>query len=271
MPGPAPLRLAANLTYLFTELPMSARFEAAAEAGFQGVEIPFPYDLSARDLARAARAAGVEFVAMATPPPNWTGGPRGFAARPGGEARFRSDFERALRYAEVLGARRLHILGGLAAGPDSRVVMLENLAWAAARAPHIGLMLEPVSPEALPGVFLDDLDLALALIAEVGAPNLGLQFDCWHIAALTGDLPGAWDRAAPKVRHVQVSGWPDRAEPDAGIDLPALQARMQGAGYAGWLAAEYAPRRGTVAGLGWMAALRGAAVLRSGTRPENVP
>jgi len=36
------IKLAANLTMLFTEIPFMQRFEAAASAGFRGVEFLFP-------------------------------------------------------------------------------------------------------------------------------------------------------------------------------------------------------------------------------------
>ena len=36
-------KFAANLTMLFTELPFLDRFSAARQAGFSGVEYPFPY------------------------------------------------------------------------------------------------------------------------------------------------------------------------------------------------------------------------------------
>lgn len=248
------MRLAANLTYLFTELPMLDRFAAAAEAGFGGVEILFPYDLSARGLGQAAREAGLDFVTMAAPPPNWAGGPRGFAAQPGAEGRFRSDFQRALRYGEVLGTHHIQILPGPAAGPPAHDTLLRNLDWAARRAPHASIVIEPVSGADLPGAFLDSLDLAIDCITRVEAPNLGLQFDCWHLQAITGDLLAAWDRAAPMVRHVQISGWPGRNEPLPGgaIDYDTLLSRMVKTGYSGWIAAEYAPARGTQTGLGWM-------------------
>jgi len=38
------LRFSANLSFLFQELPLRERFEAAAAAGFQGVEYMSPYD-----------------------------------------------------------------------------------------------------------------------------------------------------------------------------------------------------------------------------------
>ena len=107
---------AANLTYLFTELPMQQRFAAARRAGFQGVEILFPYDLAVKELVRCAEATGLEFVLLNSPPPNWAGGPRGFAAEPGNEARFRSDFDRAIRYAQALDVQHVHIMAGRAEG-----------------------------------------------------------------------------------------------------------------------------------------------------------
>ena len=103
---------AANLCTLFTELPLPARIAAAAEAGFDGVEIPYPYDSPAIEIRNALGQAQMPVVLMAAPPPNYTGGTPGFAAQPGGEERFRHDFRRALRYAQTLKARHLHILSG---------------------------------------------------------------------------------------------------------------------------------------------------------------
>ena len=246
-------RLAANLTYLFTELPMMRRFAAARRAGFDGVEILFPYDLAARELAQGAQAAGLAFVLMNTPPPNWAGGPRGFAAEPGNEARFRSDFDRALRYAEALGTEHLHIMAGKAAGTQARRTMVANLAWAAARAPRLSLTIEPINPEDMPGYFLDNFDLAAEILAEVGAPNLGLQFDAYHARVIHGDVLELWQRMAPLVRHVQIAGHPGRHEPDgADGESHAFLRALDQSGYRGWVSAEYVPRGSTEAGIGWV-------------------
>ena len=138
-------RFAANLTMLFTELPLQQRFAAAAAAGFEGAEILFPYDIAVSDLSRAAIRAGLEIVLINCPPPNWAGGPRGFAAQPGMEDRFRHDFVRALRVAESLRARHIHIMAGKAEGARADAAFLDNLAWAAARAPHASLTIEPIN------------------------------------------------------------------------------------------------------------------------------
>ena len=246
-------RFAANLTMLFTDLPMLDRFAAAADAGFAGVEILFPYDIPARDLSRAAIAAGLEFVLMNTPPPNWAGGPRGFAAEPGREDRFRSDFDRALRFAGVLRTRHIHIMAGYAQGPEARQTFIRNLAWAAERAPHVSLTIEPLNPIDQPGYFLADFDVAADLIAQIGATNLGLQLDTYHAQLITGDAMAVWRRHAGITRHIQIAGVPGRHEPSGGmIDYPGFFAALDRSGYRGWVSAEYEPAGLTAKGLDWL-------------------
>ena len=41
------IRLAANISTMFTELPFAERIEAAAKAGFRAVECQFPYVVGA--------------------------------------------------------------------------------------------------------------------------------------------------------------------------------------------------------------------------------
>ncbi|WP_295044265.1 TIM barrel protein [uncultured Paracoccus sp.] len=246
-------RFAANLTMLFTELPMLDRFAAAAQAGFEGVEILFPYDIPPRDLSRAAIAAGLDFVLMNTPPPNWAGGARGFAAEPGLEDRFRSDFDRALRFAEGLRARHIHIMAGYAQGDAARETFLRNLGWATQRAPHVSLTIEPLNPVDQPGYFLADFELASDLIAQVGAANLGLQFDSYHAQLITGDAMAVWRRHAGIIRHIQIAGLPGRHEPQGGmIDYPGFFAALDQSGYKGWVSAEYTPAGLTAQGLDWL-------------------
>ena len=253
-------RFAANLTTLFTELPMTERFRAAANAGFAGVEILYPYDLAIKDLYRAAVSAGVEMVLINTPPPNWAGGPRGFAAIPGLEQRFRRDFDRALRVAEALKARHMHVMAGKAQGADAYETFLNNLAWAVDRAPHISLTIKPMNAIDVPGSFLTSYDLALEILDEVGAPNLGLQFDSYHAHVITGDAQATLERVLPQLRHVQIANPPGRSEPGPGpIDFDRLLATLAASDYRGWVSAEYHPVRQTEAGLGWLARYGGTA------------
>jgi len=247
---------AANLSMLFREVPLLDRIDAAREAGFEAVELLFPYDDPVPRLRQTLEAAGLPLVLFNAPPPNWTGGPRGFAALPGGEARFRHDFTRALRYASVLEPRILHVMAGAAKGDSARRVFIENLTWAAAQAPPgLTLTIEPINAIDMPGYFLNDFDQAAAILDAVGAPNLALQFDAYHAHRITGDVMGTWAAHGHRAAHVQVAGAEGRHEPgrDGAIDYPAFFARLDADGYRGYVSGEYIPAgRTTGAGLGWM-------------------
>jgi len=246
-------RFCANLTLLFNEHPLLERPAAAAAAGFDAVEILFPYDENGADLKRALDGAGMPLALINAPPPNYAGGSRGFAAIPGGEERFRHDFRRALRYASVLSARHIHIMAGTAEGPEAADTMVRNLDWAAAQAPEQSLTIEPINPHDMPGYFLDDFSVALALLDEVGAPNLHLQFDAYHAHRITGDVPGTWTAVRDHVAHVQIAGHPGRSEPVGGeIDYPAFFALLDADSYDGWVSGEYTPAGRTEDGLGWL-------------------
>ncbi|WP_296423198.1 TIM barrel protein [Yoonia sp.] len=255
-------KFCANLTWLFTEMPFLERFAAAKDAGFDAVEVLFPYDVNAQDIVHALSRCGLKMALINCPPPNYTGGDPGNAAVPGAQERFRHDFMRALRYAKTLGAQHLHVMAGAAEGDVARSVFVDNLRWAAAEAPKQSLTIEPIDAVSMPGYFLDDFGLARDVITAVGAPNLHLQFDAFHAARITGDVIGTWAAMRDLVVHVQVAQTPhrdepDRDEPDRGqIDYPAFFAALDAQGYAGWVSGEYKPRADTVAGLGWLRTAR---------------
>jgi len=246
-------RICANLTFLFKEYPFLERFDAAADAGFDGVEILFPYDDPAPEILRRMQATGLPLALINAPPPNYTGGPRGFAAVPEVKDRFRRDFGRVLRYAERLHPQHIHIMSGDVKGDAARDTFIENLAWAAAQAPDQSLTIEPLCGVALPDYYLNDFDLALEVIGCVNAPNLSLQFDTFHAQMLTGDAVATWHRCALHTRHVQIGDTPKRGAPGTGdVDFTAFFAALRDTGYDGWISAEYNPGNVTPPSLGWM-------------------
>jgi len=247
-------KFCANISFLWKDLPIANRILAAAGAGFGAVEILFPYDDPVPDIQQALSRTGLTLALINCPPPNYTGGPRGFAAVPDDRQRFRSDFRRSLRYAKTLGAQHLHIMSGAAQGGAAEATLIENLQWACAEAPEQSLTIEPINPHDMPGYFLDDFDLAARVIAAVGADNLGLQFDAYHAHRITGDVAGTWAVHRDLVRHVQFADHPGRHEPGSGeIDLTGFFDRLDAEGYDGWASAEYAPAGKVEDGLGWMA------------------
>ena len=242
----------AGLGALWTELPMMERPAAAARAGFEWVEIPSPYGLNAADLRRELVRCGLRLALLACPPPNYAGGPRGFAAVPGVEGRFRRDLARALRYAELLRPRAVQIVAGRAKGPEAHATLVANLAWAATQAKGPRLTIEPAA-SADDGAFLRDYAQAEAILDEVGASNLTLQFDAAHAQVITGDALAAWMAHGGRVGHAQFADAPGRGAPGTGtLDFAALFAAIDASGYDGPVCAEYRPEGRTERTLGWL-------------------
>ncbi len=247
-------KFAANISLLFAELPYLERFQAAAEAGFKAVEILFPYELAAKETRRALLANGLELVLINAPPPNYTGGEPGYAAVPGGEARFQSDIRRVLRYADVLKPGLIHIMSGYASGPEALDCFVRNLQWAADTAPNQAFTIEPLNSVSQPGYFLNDYDLAAEVLDRVDRPNLGLQYDSFHSEMIHSDPLGIWDRFHNRVIHAQIGAAPHRSEPGSGdLDFQTLFKAMEVSGYEGWVSAEYTPSTAlTSSSLDWM-------------------
>jgi hydroxypyruvate isomerase len=253
-------RFAANLSMLFTEVPLLARFERAARAGFRAVEFQFPYAEPAAAIRSALDASGLENVLFNLPPGSWDAGERGLGAQPGREREFLAGVDTALGYAAALGTRRLHAMAGLVVAGVDRTAMrrtyVANLRAAARRvAPDgITLLIEPINPRDIPGYFLNTQEDAHAVVAEVGEPNLKVQMDLYHCQIVEGDLAKRIRHHLPGVGHIQIAGVPGRHEPDVGeINYPYLFALLDELGYEGWIGCEYRPRGLTEDGLGWAA------------------
>src|ERR1044071_7580539 len=110
-------RLAANLSTLFQEMEFLDRFEAAAKAGFKGVELHFPYAIRPERIRKRLDDFGLELVAFDSPPGDWNAGERGMAALHGREDEFKRSITRAVEYAEATRCTRLHVMAGVANDP----------------------------------------------------------------------------------------------------------------------------------------------------------
>lgn len=247
-------RFAANLSHLWAELPYLDRFDAASVAGFEAVEVLFPYDVPVPETKAALARNKLKMLLLNAPGPNYAGGARGFAAIPGGEARFDFDMRRAVRYAQALGAGMIHVMSGSGSGARARQTLIDNLRRTAADLPsRLTLMLEPLNTKAQPGYFLSSYDLAADIIDAVGAPNVGLQYDSYHAHEITGDAIDTFHSMFPLIRHIQIGDAPGRTEPGTGeIDFHALFDAIDDSGYDGWVSAEYTPHGRTETGLKWM-------------------
>lgn len=252
-------RLVANLFFLFKEYVHRDRFARARHAGFAYVEDPSPYDLTAAEYAAAARDAGVRVAALNTPAGDAVRGDFGLAALPGREADFRESFEEAVAYVTACGAPIIHVMVGVVgedvAPAEAGETLVANLKWAAARAAGFDrrLIMETINAHDKPGWFVNTTAHAVEVIEAVGADNLGLLFDIYHLHRMGEDVLGRVREIGRYIFHVQVGSLPERHEPVGGeVPLPALLAALEEAGYRGKISAEYNPATTTEEGISWV-------------------
>jgi 2-dehydrotetronate isomerase len=246
-------RFAANLGHLFTERPLLERFGAAAAAGFAAVELQFPYDIPPATVKAELSKHGLTQLGINTPQcPAF-----GLAALPGRERDFDAAFARALDYVVAIGGTAIHCMAGVVPvneRPAAEKIFIGNLTRAAAAAAksNITLLIEPINARDRRGYFLSHVEHAADLVGRIGAPNVRVQFDFYHIQITGGDLIKRFEKFLPAVGHVQIAAVPTRGEPDEGeINYPAVFVAIDKLGYGGWIGCEYKPRARTEDGLGW--------------------
>ena len=253
------MKIAANLSLLFTELPLLARVQAAAAAGFDGVEIQFPYAVPALQLKEALACAGLPLRLINLPAADlMTGGP-GLAAVPARQAEFDTALQQTLTYAAMTRPVYVNVLAGrLAEGGNhaqAQACLIANLRQTAEAFAllGIGVLCEAINPLDMPGFLINTPEQLDELLRAVNHPNLQAQFDLYHMARQGLDIPAGIRLLAGRIGHVQFADCPGRGEPGSGqlMFAPLLQA-LRDSGYAGWLGAEYQPSRITAETLSWL-------------------
>jgi hydroxypyruvate isomerase len=180
----------------------------------------------------------------------------------------------ALRYAAALKCPRLHVMAGLLGDGQTRDInlptYLANLAWAANLAAQEGLdiLIEPINTRDIPRFFLNRQDHAHDIIASIGASNIKVQMDLYHLQIVEGDVATKIRQYLPtgNVGHLQIAGVPERHEPSVGelnydYLFSVIDEVSHACGWQGWIGCEYKPQQGgtpngTSAGLGWFAPYR---------------
>ncbi len=252
--------LCANLTLLFTELPMLARIAAAKQAGFAGVEIQFPYTVPAAELKAALDAAGMPLVLINLPAGDLLDGGAGLACVPDCQAEFDAALAEALAYAEVAKPQQVNVLPGRFVANVEESTALDCLAanlrkTAKAFAPlGIGVVCEAINPFDLPGFAVSTPQALRALLEQVNHPNAKAQLDLYHMARQGFELPETIAELAGLIGHVQFADYPGRAQPGSGkVDFAAARSALAAANYRGWLSAEYRPHGEPAQSLAWLA------------------
>lgn len=255
------LKLSANISLLYPELPFLDRVDAAVRSGFGAVEVMYPYAFDARELKEALDCSGATLSVLNAPPGDYQGGERGLAALPGREADFRESLETAVHYALTTQCGNIHVLtGNVQAGLDEALLeatIHRNLSHAAALFAQHGLtlLLEPLSRQMLPDYSLTRVEEAsrwLQVLKAEGHDNVSLQVDLYHTQMEQGNLAALLRRYLPEISYIQIAGVPGRHEPTIGeINYRYLLDLLREQRFSGWVGCEYVPMHATDAGLAW--------------------
>src|SRR5690606_41753610 len=105
-------KFGALLPMLHPEIDFLDRFQAAAKAGFKGVEYLFPHAYDKQALAERLKENDLVQVLHNLPAGDWDAGERGIACHPGRVEEFRQGVARAIEYAQALGCPQLNCLAG---------------------------------------------------------------------------------------------------------------------------------------------------------------
>jgi hydroxypyruvate isomerase len=238
------MKFSANLGFLWTDRPMADAIRAAKAAGFDAVECHWPYDTPAAEILAVLQETGLDLLSLNTRRGTTAAGENGLSALPGREADARAAIDEALAYARATGTRAVHVMAGIAGGPQARAAFTGNLTYACATAAQDGItiLIEPLNPYSAPGYFLNSTGQAADIIRAVGRPNLALMFDCFHVQIIEGDVTRRLETLLPLIGHIQIASVPDRGVPDHGeLDYGYVLPRIAALGWDRPIGVEYLP------------------------------
>jgi len=110
---------------------------------------------------------------------------------------------------------------------------------AEARPQGVRLAVEPINRYET--TLINSVEQGLALIQRVGADNLGLLLDTFHMNIEEPDILASIRACGERIYHFHVAD-SNRWYPGAGhLDFKAILAALQGAGYQGWVSGEFLP------------------------------
>jgi hydroxypyruvate isomerase len=253
-----------NLSILFTELPLLERPAAAAKAGFDAVELwwpfdrPCPADREIDALRRSIEDAGVRLVGLNFDAGDMAAGDRGLLSRPDGSARFRANIDVAVGLAGALGCRVLNALYGNGApelSPDAQHdLALSNLSRAAEAADRIGatVVVEALNSYESPTYPITSSAAAFEVIDRVGAANVAFLADLYHLHRMGEDVLALIGASAGRFGHVQIADDPGRGQPGTGaMPYDQILERLDASAYRGPVGLEYRPVGPSAESFGW--------------------
>lgn len=252
------LHFSANLSLLFTEVPLIERFALAKQYGFDAVEIQFPYELGIDDLAQQLQQHQQQLVLINVPAGDLMQGGDGLACVPGREHEFRQAVFQAIRYAIALNVPCVNILAGRQSVHADLLPCLEtmakNLRFACSEMSKAGItpVFEMINGIDMPRFLIQTVAQAQEMLEAVNHPALKIQFDCYHLAMMHEPILQSLQENLYHIGHIQFADYPNRHEPGTGeINFSAIFEFIRNSSYFGYTGAEYRPSGATIDSLHW--------------------
>ena len=249
----------ANLSLLFKEYPLIERFAVAKQAGFDAVEIQFPYELSIADIKQQLDDHDLDLVLINVPAGDLMQGGDGLACVPSQEQAFRMAVMEALNYAHELGVGRVNVLAGRQPVDcellDCLKTLASNLRYAAEAFQSIGVIttFEAINTFDMPRFLIKSVVDMQEMLEVVDHPTLKMQFDCYHMARMGEDVLISLQENIAQIGHIQFADTPHRHQPHTGnIDFKRLFGLIDQLNYKGYCGAEYHPLGHSLDSLAWL-------------------
>ena len=242
------IKLAVNLSMIFTEVPLTDRFELAHQHGFDTVEIQFPYELSIQEIQDKLNQYNLNICLINVPAGDLMHGGNGLAGIPGKENEFHRALEQAISYANALNVPSINILAGKQPLDADLLPCLNTLASNLKLACHIfgrydiKPVFEMINGTDMPRFLVQNVAQAQEMLEAVNDVRLKMQYDCYHMAMMGEDVLGALQENIEHIGHIQFADCPNRHQPDTGnIAYQDIFNWLKQSDYNGYTAAEYKP------------------------------
>jgi hydroxypyruvate isomerase len=253
-------KLEANLQFMFNEYDLIDRYDAAARAGFKGVELQAPYSLPIPQIVERLERNNLKHVIINSPSADPDTGRLNISLRADRVDLYKERTAQAAEYAAGLGCIGVNIGCGEIDDIDpneARSTLISNMRHAAEELGKVGVvaLVEAINTRDRPGFFINTTKQALDAIAEVDHPNLAILYDFYHMQIMEGDLTLTVKENLSSIKHMQLADNPGRHEPGTGeINYDHLLQHLDEIGYEGWVGCEYNPSGNTEQTLGWASA-----------------
>jgi hydroxypyruvate isomerase len=256
------LKLCANISLLFNEYPLTDRLAAAADQGFNAVEIQFPYEAPLTDLQQAQQRHQLQIPLINVPAGDLMQGGEGLASSPKQRDAFKRAVDECLVYADGLNVACVNVLAGRCMDEASKEryydTFLHNLDYAADQLASIGVraLFEAINTCDMPNFLIHSVKHMQQVLKDLNHRNLAMQYDIYHMARMNEPVALQLDNLLDDIGHIQFADTPHRHEPGTGeLDFHDLIERLARQNYSGWLGAEYKPSDKTDKTLQWIETL----------------